>query len=503
MSDDESFVILGSSPNSIQNFSSIQKNSLFSLQNVTDSGTANSHHQTNGKLSNPENPDISLNFQYSYMDNSSIPVEQALPEVNIARRLKRDSLTTSETLAKSNGYDDSIQNSPKISLNGSSLMSKSSVLGSGGMTKPTAHQGTLAANFLMGEIDLSELKEKLNSEFPSLCGSHANNEDILRLQHFMSQYVELKDTLKKNNIAMRQHFSIIQKWQEDIKIYKEEQKQQQIKFEETIAKLNNDNRELRQALENKIEHFKLNEISMREDNKELNMKISEQSAQIENMSIQIQKLENQNLVTFEYVSKKGTEDEKLTETVPEYEYVSILEHKRVTKNFERQLSVLTAKNLDLQDMEQVYLDEINCLKVNLTAAEELLQKAQTDINILKSKDIERNEFFENYQKERDEMKQNMDILTKQVEIYNNDFNIERRDRQNIAAEKEQILNELKLLQRRNQQLIEEQQSRLESASSAEAKKRTQETNIHECPLCNGRFSSLDNLQIHVQECIDQ
>jgi len=46
-----------------------------------------------------------------------------------------------------------------------------------------------------------------------------------------------------------------------------------------------------------------------------------------------------------------------------------------------------------------------------------------------------------------------------LDVYKSDFEMERQARQDIANEREELLSDLKLLQRRNQQLIEEAQSR--------------------------------------------
>lgn len=47
----------------------------------------------------------------------------------------------------------------------------------------------------------------------------------------------------------------------------------------------------------------------------------------------------------------------------------------------------------------------------------------------------------------------------QLDVYKSDFEMERQSRQDIANEREELLSDLKLLQRRNQQLIDEAQSR--------------------------------------------
>lgn len=54
---------------------------------------------------------------------------------------------------------------------------------------------------------------------------------------------------------------------------------------------------------------------------------------------------------------------------------------------------------------------------------------------------------------------NLVIFSFQLDVYKSDFEMERQARQDIANEREELLSDLKLLQRRNQQLIDEAQSR--------------------------------------------
>lgn len=57
------------------------------------------------------------------------------------------------------------------------------------------------------------------------------------------------------------------------------------------------------------------------------------------------------------------------------------------------------------------------------------------------------------------MKQEINLLRMQLDIYSKDFQMERESRQKLAGEKDQLLMDLKMLQKRNQQLIEQTQAR--------------------------------------------
>lgn len=54
------------------------------------------------------------------------------------------------------------------------------------------------------------------------------------------------------------------------------------------------------------------------------------------------------------------------------------------------------------------------------------------------------------------LQEQINFSNTQMEVYKSDFMMERQARQEIAAEKELILTDLKMLQRRNQVLTESQ-----------------------------------------------
>lgn len=63
------------------------------------------------------------------------------------------------------------------------------------------------------------------------------------------------------------------------------------------------------------------------------------------------------------------------------------------------------------------------------------------------------------------MGEEIGILRQQINIYSKDFEMERKSRQNLASEKDQLLADLRALQEKNQLLIAEEQKRVEKALS--------------------------------------
>lgn len=104
--------------------------------------------------------------------------------------------------------------------------------------------------------------------------------------------------------------------------------------------------------------------------------------------------------------------------------------------------------------QKQYVDEINCLKVNLTVSEELVNQLKTDIALLKANDKEKTELFEIYASQRAEMREELDVLRQQVDVYSRDFQLERTAREEMAGEKVQLIDDLRELQRKNHELSE-------------------------------------------------
>ena len=94
------------------------------------------------------------------------------------------------------------------------------------------------------------------------------------------------------------------------------------------------------------------------------------------------------------------------------------------------------------------------LKVNYLGANDQLTQLKCDIALLKAQDMQKSEQFTAFEKERDSMRDEMALLRQQVEVYSKDFEMERVSRQSIAGERDNLLQDLRALQRKNQELIE-------------------------------------------------
>ncbi|XP_023307103.2 NF-kappa-B essential modulator isoform X1 [Lucilia cuprina] len=410
-------------------------------------------------------------------------------------------------------------------------------------TPPTSIGNNLASSFLMGEVNADVLKTSVYSQFPSI-SMEACAEDVVKLQNMVSEYTVLKNTIKKANMTMKQFYNSSLQWKEKMKTMEEEVD----KCHKEIDMLRKHNQELEHNFKGQIEAL---EIARKKDREETIQEISEKNALVENMRAQIIKLEEQQLASFEFVAQNQSET-KNNEQFQQL-FITRQEHELKMKQLERQLSEMLASNLDLKDVQKQYIDEINCLKVNLTAAEELIKKHRNEIAQLHVLDIEKQQEIEKLEQSlgelratNEEQSERITLLEHQNEVHRKDFEMEQECRQTAVQEKQQILQDLRNLQRKNQELIEEHQkiaenyqkrlstvgagdAMLMSAAVASAESyinnpqrpiRVSHTlpspssvpaapttappvAMHLCPICNKAFRTLHILTSHVNDCIDK
>ncbi|XP_011214851.2 NF-kappa-B essential modulator isoform X3 [Bactrocera dorsalis] len=357
----------------------------------------------------------------------------------------------------------------------------------------------------------NSMAASIHSQFPSV-----SLEACEELTTVMSDYLKMKDVLIQVNSKMSSWLEMKKQMQSN----EMENRQKLQQCQEEIAALRNENLNLKRELESKIEQIQACEAVRKQEHEEIVKNISEKSALIANMRTQIEKLELQQLSSFEVVSKLGKNGENSEKS----EYVTRLEHERVTKNFERSMSQLLAEKLEINDMQKQYIDEINCLKANLTVSEELVNQLQSDIALLKANDKEKTAQFEIYATQRAEMREELDVLRQQVDVYSRDFQLERTAREEMAGEKAQLLDDLRALQRKNHELSE-LVGQLEERITALTRQRVSPpttasrnyylqniatltppaptTPQHICPICSITCSSLTTLQEHANQCIDR
>lgn len=442
---------------------------------------------------------------------------------------------------------------PKIESPKGSLISQQQQ-----MTGSTGGANPLAASIIMGET-----KSSLLQAFPSLMQSGSMPMDeVQALQHLLNEHGQMKESLQKANVAMRKNFTNIQKWQDEVKAKYAEQVRT---IDEQRAALDGreaENKALKQALglaetrtadqakkfqeENTILQQQLDEcrqqieaerLNATSELDELRKAVSEKQSILQNMAKQIERME---LEKQEFVVVKANKPSG-NDVGADADYITKVEHQRQLKVLQREMSAVVAKNLEFEDMKNVYVDEINCLKVNLSAAEELHAKHRAEL-ARQARDVETKDvsLAENI-RELKTLAEQVDVLSAQLDIYKVDFEAERSAREELASEKDRILADLRLLQKRNQQLIEEVQNgrvaqedakkaanealdkrvpdqptpekpgpSRSSTTAANPQQQKQDESDEEqefmpsilhCPLCNNAYRDLATLQNHIEDCL--
>nr|AJC98995.1 AGAP005933 [Anopheles coluzzii] len=405
----------------------------------------------------------------------------------------------------------------------------------------TSVSQTPTASFILGET------QSILHQFPSLAQSSVSFEEIQLLQKLSMEHSQLKESLQRANVAMRKNFTSIQQLQDETKArcaaqdaLIEQQKQQIEQLTEAngrlageLAAARKDHTEKEKEHQNTIVELQteLSEIGrVREVERnaaqyevdELKKESSERQAIIQNLSKHIERLELQ-IKGFVVVNtnKPEGDDGKAS-------FVSEETHKRELKQIEQRLSVEVAKNLEFEDMRKVYVDEINCLKANLKTAEQVYAagrvEAQQQFDDIKARD----ETIAQLRQQITTLEERVQMLTVQSDIFQKDFEAERTAREELAGEKSRILGEFEVLQRRNAELTAQvsqtESDRAETAQRA-AKMVQQATSSQEaagmnntpanqpeeeqkeplsllrCPLCLKGYKDFSSLQSHAADCM--
>lgn len=499
MLDEESFTILGSSPTPSME------------QYLAGDGTNEKSLDGQIMVTSIKGQPISNTFSLIHADESLQPAKVATSSLGRVDAKQPVSIKSSQG-----------ESTPVASLNG---------------TNP------LAVSVIMGET-----KSSLFHTFPSLMHSSMPIDEIQVLQHMMDEHGQMKESLQKANVAMRKNFTNIQKWQDEVKAKYADQVRTIDEQCATIGRLETENEmlkqvvaaaesraaeqdkratkqymALKQAMDEAQKQIQAERASALAEIDELQKVVSEKEAILKNMSREIERLE---LEKQEFVVVKPNKPEPIDGV----QFMATEEHNRQMKVLQREMSVVVAKNMEFEDMKKVYIDELNCMRVNLTAAEEVHKKNHVQMERqareMETKDVT---LAENL-RELKTLAEQADVLTAQLDIYKTDFEAERTARAELASEKDRILSDLKLLQKRNQQLIEEVQkgraaeekatrAANESLDKREPSPPRAGTSVDEaagvtsqeeqtfnrpalyCPLCSKAYKDLCTLQNHVEDCV--
>lgn len=90
------------------------------------------------------------------------------------------------------------------------------------------------------------------------------------------------------------------------------------------------------------------------------------------------------------------------------------EYEQKIRTMQFELSKAIGENMEFEDMKNTYMDEINCLKVNLVATEELYKESVAQSNILTSRNAYLSQELTDNKKHIGAMNSQIDFLKQQV-----------------------------------------------------------------------------------------
>lgn len=273
------------------------------------------------------------------------------------------------------------------------------------------------------------------------------------------------ENLERSNVTMRQQFSLVNSWLENVKGLK-------ATHQKEIDELKRVNLEV--FIQIRFVHNKLNLKNKRwifiaqliDENKELKQKLGElQSAK--------KATTDDNVAVAAAVAAAATHEKVKNEAKKRCEELDVL-----VQNLQVELSNAIADKLEIEEMKKAYIDEIDCVQVNLVATEELFKASKAETMELKAVNATLKQDLKTLQNTLNAQQDEMNVIKAQVkmlfrltfifsiwtiirfmfiyqlEVYKTDFELERAARQEIAGQKEQLSADLQLLQRRNQMLLD-------------------------------------------------
>lgn len=156
------------------------------------------------------------------------------------------------------------------------------------------------------------------------------------------------------------------------------------------------------------------------ENLSIYFQLNRQNVELQYKIVELQQLvENRHLVQIDEidgVSQNCTNDEA---TITESVVAEISkQHEQQIQTMQFELSKAIGENMEFEDMKKSYIDEIDCLKVNLVATEELYKENVAQTNILKSRNLFLSQEITDNRKQIATMQTDVDLLKAQVSNWN-------------------------------------------------------------------------------------
>ena len=343
---------------------------------------------------------------------------------------------------------------------------------------------SIKASSLASYVDIQQ--KSMSLDYNSMIASLDSAEIEQKLNELLQENAKLKETLKQNNVAMKQQFNTLASWQEQIMDVHQSHKKKFLETRNLINYLKKENTELKMKLstehpsDTKIEYEALSTSVKKEE--ETPGPVTELQEKLSSLTNEL----NSSEINFEKVS---SEVQKLLCI----SNLMISQLQQATSTIQEQ--TLNIKHLEVQAAMSKPNDSSNCAE-----CEKCLKKDK-EIDFLK----------ESIALEQEINTENIKLLRMQLNLYEEDFKQERKMKESLLGEKEKLNNDLQKQIVFNQQL-QEKISRLTADylmygwtdPEAEATLPDLEPPLMStflCPKCDCSFRSVQSLEQHVNSCM--
>ena len=284
---------------------------------------------------------------------------------------------------------------------------------------------SIKASSLVSYVDIQQRSVSL--DYNSMIASLDSTEIEQKLNELLQENAKLKETLKRNNIAMKQQFNVLASWQEQIMSIHEIHKKKFLDTTDLINYLKMENTELKIKLsakhpnDTKIEYETLSMSGKNEEGAygpvtELREKLSSLTNELNTSEMNC---------------------EKLSSEVQKLRRMSNL----MISQLQQATSTIQEQRLDIKQLE---------MQSVLSRSYDLNNSAECEKCLTKDKEID--SLKESIVLEQELHTKNITLLRMQLNLYEEDFKQERKMKESLLGEKEKLNNHLQKQTAFNQQL---------------------------------------------------
>ncbi|VEN58179.1 unnamed protein product [Callosobruchus maculatus] len=406
-----------------------------------------------------------------------------------------------------------------------------------------------------------EKKDSLDTpiSIASITSNLSSEEVQTKVAQIIEENMKLKDTILQNNISLKSQYDRIVAWQEEVQKVYQAHKDKIYEAKACIEKLKKDKENLALELEkqkdvvcrkNEIIKTLQETLASKESNASLNQTSNDNlkefelemaNKKIKDLECENQKLKDENADLLRNIESlkeaaKPTEerirklqgDLDIAKTEIEQYKLEANKGKIVLRERETELGQIiaglreqlsNAKPVDPWITEELdnTRTQLSNTQIMLTLAEENKKAALAKVDSLSEQVLRLNKEIEEL-KVKNVQSDEMFALKTQMDMYKVDFEQERSAKEAMKLEKDKLLEDIQMLQTRNQQLQDElamarsggdfvvlpragqTTSTNSSQNTSSSTSNSPPLGKHSCPLCGIQFRSIRLLEDHVDVC---